>query len=68
MSSRSQLFVGAALGYADAQAFGYAALFGMVVDLKLYDLTAAGLNLHKYSFASAMPQLGSLVVSGWRAF
>jgi hypothetical protein len=58
------------VGYADAQAFGYAALFGMVVDLKLFDIPlvngipdAAHISLHKYSFASGMPQLGSLVVS-----
>ena len=58
------------MGYADAQAFGYAALFGMVVDLKLLDIPVvngvpdyAHTSLHKYSFASGMPQLGSLIVS-----
>jgi hypothetical protein len=47
----------------------------MIKDLQLYEIPIVNgvpdflhLNLHKYSFASAMPQLGSLVVSARRAF
>jgi hypothetical protein len=58
------------LGYADAQAFGFAAIFGMIQDLKLYHIPVINgvarvdlLDTERYSLAAAMPQLGSLVVS-----
>ncbi|KAF1823031.1 MFS general substrate transporter [Dissoconium aciculare CBS 342.82] len=63
------LFIGAALGYADAQAFGFAAIFGMIQDLKLYHIPVINgvarvdlLDTERYSLAAAMPQLGSLVL------
>lgn len=58
------------LVYSDTQAYGIAAIFKMIQDLKLYsiiftDSVAAGyiLDLNKYQLSTIMAALGSLVVS-----
>ena len=56
------------MSYADNQAYGFAALFGLVQDLKLYTLkVVAGnvvLDTSKYSFSAAIATLGAVAVSG----
>jgi len=54
------LLFGAIVSYADTQAYGFAALFGLVIDLDLYSFGPAGLDTSKYSFSASIYQLGSL--------
>lgn len=59
-----KLFVSAVVGYSDSQAYGFAALFGLVTDLKLYAFKVVNgqtaLDLSKYSFSSAIANLGAV--------
>lgn len=61
------MFVAALFLYADAQAFGTAAIFGMVQDLGLYTLSvvdgAISIDLSRYSMASGIYYLGAIAVS-----
>ncbi|KFY80349.1 hypothetical protein V499_00785 [Pseudogymnoascus sp. VKM F-103] len=61
------LFLGAVVGYSDGQAYGFAALFGLVEDLKLFTATVVDghivLDTSKYQFTSAITSLGGAAVS-----
>lgn len=52
------------VGYSDAQAYGFAALFGLVQDLKLYAFKVVSgqpaLDLSKYSLSASMANLGAV--------
>lgn len=54
----------AVVGYSDSQAYGFAALFGLVQDLKLYALKVVNgqpsLDLSKYSLSAAIANLGAV--------
>lgn len=56
----------ATLGQGDSQAYGFAALFGLVADLKLYTIKLVGgaisLDLTKYSLTAGIASLGAAVV------
>ena len=55
------------MSYADSQAFGFAALFGMVQDLNLYSASFVDgqlvLDLSKYQLSSGISAIGGAVVS-----
>ncbi|KAK5991739.1 putative transporter-like protein [Cladobotryum mycophilum] len=59
------LFIGAVVGYADGQAYGFAALFGLVEDLKLFSEKMVDgvvvLDTAKYQLSSGMVSLGGVV-------
>jgi hypothetical protein len=61
-----QLFLGTLIGYADGQAFGFSALFGLVQDLKLFTLTLVNgqpvLDQTKYQLAAGIVSLGGAAV------
>lgn len=67
LSCSSQLFLGAIVSYADTQAYGFAALFGLVNDLKLFVLKAVGgkpvIDTTKYQLSAGMSPLGAAAVS-----
>ena len=54
------------IGFADSGAFGFAALFGLVKDLKLYTVQIVNgeqtQNTDRYSWAAAIYNLGSAAV------
>ena len=60
------MFIAALLGYADTQAYGFAALFGMVRDLKLFAIKLVQgepeLDTSKYQLSAAIATLGSVAV------
>lgn len=55
------------IGFADSGAFGFAALFGLIKDMKLYTMQLVNgeetQNTDRYSFAAAIYNLGSAAVS-----
>jgi hypothetical protein len=55
------------VGYADSQAYGFAALFGLIQDLELYSATlvngAVVVDTAKYQLTAGMASLGAAVVS-----
>ncbi|KAF7126013.1 hypothetical protein CNMCM5793_002372 [Aspergillus hiratsukae] len=57
------LFLANIIGYADTQAYGFAALFGLVEDLKLYTVEIVNgqqaMNMEKYQWTAAIIALGS---------
>jgi hypothetical protein len=61
------LFLGTVIGYSDGQAYGFAALFGLVEDLKLFTATFvdghAILDTSKYQLTSGITSLGGAAVS-----
>lgn len=62
-----QLFLGTVVGYSDGQAYGFAALFGLVEDLKLFTATIVDghlvLDTSKYQLTSGITSLGGAAVS-----
>ncbi|KAK4498080.1 hypothetical protein PRZ48_010736 [Zasmidium cellare] len=58
------LFISAVVGYSDSQAYGFAALFGLVTDLKLFAFKTvngqAALDLSKYSLSASIANLGAV--------
>lgn len=58
--------MGAIVSYADTQAYGFAALFGLVNDLKLFVLKAVGgkpvIDTTKYQLSAGMSPLGAAAV------
>lgn len=65
----AQLFIGSLLGYADGRAYGFAALFGLVQDLKLFTAHITDgqvmLDTTKYQLSSGIVFLGGAAVQ-WR--
>ena len=63
----TKLFIGGLIGYAETQAYGFAALFGLVEDLKLYSLSIvngqAVIDTSKYQWTAAIVALGAASVS-----
>lgn len=61
------MFLGTVIGYSDGQAYGFAALFGLVEDLKLFTATFvdghAILDTSKYQLTSGITSLGGAAVS-----
>lgn len=55
------------MNYADSQAYGFAALFGLVDDLQLFVATIVDgkvvLNTTKYQVTSGISSIGGVVVS-----
>ncbi|KAF2162953.1 hypothetical protein M409DRAFT_26805 [Zasmidium cellare ATCC 36951] len=65
VKEENRLFISEIVSYSDTQAYGFAALFGLVQDLKLYALKVAGdgqvtIDLSKYSFSSSITNLGAV--------
>lgn len=64
-----QLFLATIVGYADSQAYGFAALFGLVKDLKLFTETIVNgevvMDTTKYQLSAGIVSLGAAVVSIW---
>ena len=62
-----QLFLGTVVGYSDGQAYGFAALFGLVEDLKLFTATVVDghlvLDTSKYQLTSGITSVGGAAVS-----
>ncbi|KAH8701558.1 major facilitator superfamily domain-containing protein [Talaromyces proteolyticus] len=56
------LFLGTVIGYADSQAYGFAALFGLVQDLELFTLSVVNgqlaLDTTKYQLSAGITSLG----------
>ena len=62
----AKTFVSGLLTYADSGAYGVAALFNMIQDLKLYKLISIDplvLDLTKFSWSSSITFFGGMVVS-----
>lgn len=63
----SQLFLATIVGYADSQAYGFAALFGLVKDLNLFTETIVNgevvMDTTKYQLSAGIVSLGAAVVS-----
>jgi hypothetical protein len=61
------LFLGTVIGYSDGQAYGFAALFGLVEELKLFTASFVDgklvLDTSKYQLTSAITSLGGAAVS-----
>lgn len=60
------MFFGYLLMYMDSQCFGIAAIFGMIKDLGLYKIVSVDpvvMSTTKFSWASSIPNWGSLIVS-----
>lgn len=57
------MLVAVLLQYSDTQSYGFAAIFGLIQDLKLYEFTAQGLSLTKYQWTSSIANFGSMFVS-----
>ncbi|KAL2862519.1 major facilitator superfamily domain-containing protein [Aspergillus lucknowensis] len=59
------LFIGSLIGYADGQAFGFAALFGLVEDMQLFVVKIVGgevvLDTNKYQLAAGITSLGGAI-------
>ncbi|OQV02701.1 hypothetical protein CLAIMM_07851 [Cladophialophora immunda] len=60
----SLLFIGSIVSYADTQAYGFAALFGLVKDLKLFVLKLVGgqpvIETSKYQLSASIATLGAV--------
>ncbi|KAI7973456.1 hypothetical protein EIK77_000077 [Talaromyces pinophilus] len=63
---RKVLFLGTLIGYADGQAFGFSALFGLVQDLKLFTVSLVNgqpvVDESKYQLAAGIVSLGGAAV------
>lgn len=63
------MFLATIVGYADGQAYGFAALFGLVKDLKLFTETIVNgevvMDTTKYQLSAGILSLGAAVVSTW---
>tara|TARA_R110002060_G_scaffold35765_1_gene46671 strand:+ start:1490 stop:1720 length:231 start_codon:yes stop_codon:yes gene_type:complete len=60
-----QLFFTGVFGYLDSQAFGLAALFGMIKDLNLFTIVSIDplvTSTNKFSWCASIPAFGSVIV------
>jgi MFS transporter, ACS family, allantoate permease len=61
-----QMFVGMCIAYADTQAYGFAALFGLVEDLRLFTVSVVKgqpvIDTTRYQFSAGIAALGSIAV------
>lgn len=62
------MFIGMCIAYADTQAYGFAALFGLVEDLNLFTVSGiikgqTVIDTTRYQFSAGITALGSMAVS-----